>query len=260
MNLETLLYDVDDDGIALVTINRPDKLNALDRRTLDELDACFLEIGRDEDVRSVIITGAGEKSFVAGADINQFKELGAMEGHRFALRGQAVFNRIENLSKPVVAAVNGYALGGGCELALACHFRTASENATFGQPEVNLGIIPGYGGTQRLPRIVGRGLATEMILTGERVSARRALEIGLVNRIFPGDTLVDGTRELVRKMTRKAPVALSMALDAILYSDLPLQEGLRYEATLFGQCCATSDFQEGVEAFLSRREPKFQGK
>lgn len=260
MDLETLLYDVDDEGIALITINRPDKLNALDRRTLDELEQTFLAAAEDEAVKAVILTGAGAKSFVAGADITQFQELGAMEGHRFALRGQAVFNRIEGLSKPVVCAVNGFALGGGCELALACHFRTASESASFGQPEVNLGIIPGYGGTQRLPRIVGRGIAAEMILTGDRVDAKRAYEIGLVNSIHPDDALIEETKKVIRKMTSKAPLAMSMALDALLSSDLPLHEGLRYEATLFGQCCATQDFQEGVRAFLDRRPPKFEGK
>lgn len=260
MDFETLLYDVDSDGIALITINRPDKLNALTRRTLDELEQALVEAGEDDAVKAVIITGAGKKSFVAGADISQFEDLGAMDGHRFALRGQAVFNRIENLTKPVVCAVNGYALGGGSELALACHLRTASENASFGQPEVNLGIIPGYGGTQRLPRIVGRGIAAELILTGEHIDAQRAYEIGLVNKIFPSDTLIERTRELVLKMTTKAPLAVAMAIDAVLSSDLPLHEGLRYEATLFGQCCATQDFHEGVRAFLERRQPDFQGK
>lgn len=260
MDFETLLYDVDDDGIALITINRPDKLNALNRQTLDELEQCFMHAREDSNVRAIILTGSGRKSFVAGADISQFEGLGAMAGHRFALRGQAVFNRIESLPVPVVCAVNGYALGGGCELALACHFRTAAETASFGQPEVNLGIIPGYGGTQRLPRIVGRGIAAELVLTGERIDAKRAHEIGLVNHVFPDGSLVDDTKDLVRKMTSKAPVALSMALDALLASDLPLHEGLRYEATLFGQCCATEDFQEGVRAFLDRRQPEFEGK
>lgn len=260
MNLQTLLYDVDTDGIALVTVNRPEKLNALTNETLDELDRVFLEANDDDAVRAVIVTGAGTKSFVAGADISQFRELTAMDGHRFALRGQAVFNRIESLSKPVVAAVNGYALGGGSELALSCHLRTASENASFGQPEVNLGIMPGYGATQRLPRIVGRGIATELILTGEPITSARAYEIGLVNRVFSAGELIERTREMVRKMVTKAPLALATALDALRSSDLPLHEGLRYEASLFGQCCATDDFKEGVQAFLERRQPNFQGK
>lgn len=259
MNLETLKYDVEN-GIALITLNRPDKLNALSREVLDELEDCFVAIGRDEAVQGVIITGAGEKAFAAGADIAQFKSMGAMEGHRFALRGQAVFNRIESLPKPVIAAVNGFALGGGCELALACHLRTASEKASFGQPEVNLGIIPGYGATQRLPRLVGLGLATEMILTGDRLSAERALEIGLVNRVFAAGALLDETRALLEGILSKAPAAIGLALEALHSSGIPLHEGLRHEATLFGQCCATEDFAEGVAAFLERRRPEFKGR
>jgi enoyl-CoA hydratase len=259
MAFNTLRYDVDGDGIALITINRPDRLNSLSVETLDEIDHCFTEAATDSNVRAVVITGAGDKSFAAGADISEFKDLGGIEGHRFAHRGQEVFNRIEAMEKPVVAAVNGYALGGGCELALACHLRTAVEDASFGQPEVNLGIIPGFGGSQRLPRIVGRGIAMEMILTADRISARRAFEIGLVNRIYPAGTLLDGTKDFVRKIVSKAPLALAMALEAVRSSDLPLSEGLRYEASLFGQCCATEDFTEGVDAFLQRREPKFKG-
>lgn len=259
MNLESLTYDVVD-GIALLTLNRPEKLNALSREVLDELEDCFVAIARDEAVKGVILTGAGEKAFAAGADISEFKSMGAMEGHRFALRGQAVFNRIEGLPKPVIAAVNGFALGGGCELALACHLRTASESASFGQPEVNLGIIPGYGATQRLPRLVGLGRATEMILTGDHVSARRAHEIGLVNRVFAFDALMEGTRELLKGILSKAPAAVGLALEAVLSSDIPLHEGLRHEATLFGQCCATEDFVEGVDAFLQRRKPEFKGR
>lgn len=259
MNLDSIDYDVDD-GIAVITLNRPDKLNALSREVLDELEDCFVAIGRDDAVKGVILTGAGEKAFAAGADIAQFKSMGAMEGHRFALRGQAVFNRIESLPKPVIAAVNGFALGGGSELALSCHLRTASETATFGQPEVNLGIIPGYGATQRLPRLVGLGRATELILTGDKISASRALEIGLVNRVFSGEQLLDGTKDLLRTILSKAPAAIGLALEALHSSDIPLHEGLRHEATLFGQCCATEDFVEGVGAFLERRKPEFKGR
>lgn len=259
MKLESLAYDVSE-GIALITLNRPDKLNALSREVLDELEDCFVEVGRDDDVKGVVMTGAGEKAFAAGADISQFKSMGALEGHRFALRGQAVFNRIESLSKPVIAAVNGFALGGGCELALACHLRTASDTAAFGQPEVNLGIIPGYGGTQRLPRLVGLGRATELVLTGDRISAQRAYEIGLVNRVFPADELIDGTKKMLSGILSKAPAAVALALEALHSSDIPLHEGLRYEATLFGQCCATEDFAEGVDAFLERRKPDFKGR
>lgn len=253
-------YELGGDGIALITINRPEQLNALDRGVMDGLEQHFREAHSDDAVRGIIITGAGEKSFVAGADIRQFRELDALEGHRFALRGQAIFNQIEDMPKPVVAAVNGYALGGGCELALACHLRIASENAQFGQPEVDLGILPGYGGTQRLPRIVGRGLAMEMILTGERVSAQRALEIGLVNRVVPRGVLLDVARELLLKVAEKAPIAIRLALDALRVSDQPLRQGLRYEAALFGQACASEDFREGTAAFLERRKASFQGR
>ena len=259
MDLQHLLFEVDADGVALVTINRPQKLNALNADVLSELDVCFRRARSSKDVKGVVLTGAGEKSFVAGADIGQFTELDALKGHRFALRGQAVFNRIEEMPKPVVAAVNGFALGGGCELALACHLRVASEDASFGQPEVNLGIIPGYGGTQRLPRLVGRGLATELILTGARTSAQRAYEIGLVNRVVPTSEVVETARELVLTIASKAPLAISMALDALRASDLPLREGLRYEAALFGQACATEDAKEGATAFLERREAQFKG-
>ena len=259
MTLETLRYEIDD-GIAVVTVNRPDKLNALNALVLHELSQAFDQARSDSAVQGVVLTGAGAKSFVAGADIQQFPDLDALKGHRFALHGQAVFNRIEEMPKPVVAAVNGYALGGGCELALACHLRVASENASFGQPEVSLGIIPGYGGTQRLPRLVGRGIATELILTGERISAQRAYEIGLVNRLVPLGELLEAARELVATIVAKAPLAVGMALQALRASDLPLQEGLRYEAVLFGQSCATADFQEGVAAFLERRKAEFKGK
>ena len=258
MVLETLLYEVDD-GIAVITVNRPDKLNALNALVLHELSQAFHQARSDGAVQGVVLTGAGAKSFVAGADIQQFPDLDALEGHRFALRGQAVFNRIEEMPKPVVAAVNGYALGGGCELALACHLRIASENASFGQPEVNLGILPGYGGTQRLPRLVGRGIATELILTAERISAQRAYEIGLVNRVVPQGNLLETAKEIIATIAAKAPLAVGMALEALRASDLPLHEGLRHEAALFGQTCATDDFKEGVAAFLERRKADFKG-
>ena len=258
MTLETLLYEVDD-GIAVITINRPDKLNALNTQVIHELGQAFHQARVDQDVQGVILTGAGPKSFVAGADIKQFPDLDALKGHRFALRGQAVFNRIEEMPKPVIAAVNGYALGGGCELALACHMRVASENAQFGQPEVNLGIIPGYGGTQRLPRLVGHGIATELILTGDRITAQRAYEIGLVNRVAPLDELLQTTKAMLTTIMTKAPLAVGLALEALRASDLPLREGLRHEAALFGQACSSEDFQEGVAAFLERRKATFKG-
>lgn len=259
MDLKTLLYDVDEEGIALVTINRPDKLNALNAAVINELELCIHKFRSDRSVRGVIITGSGERSFAAGADITQFTDLNAQSGYRFAVRGQTIFNRLEELSKPVVAAVNGFALGGGCELALACHLRIASENAEFGQPEVNLGIIPGFGATQRLPRIVGIGIATEMILTGERIGARRAYEIGLVNRVVPLADLIDTARSLVRVILEKAPMAVGFALDALHASDQPLLQGLRHEAALFGHACGTEDFREGVNAFVERRKAAFKG-
>jgi len=258
MTLETLLYTVED-GIAVITVNRPDTLNALNAQVIQELGQAFYQARADDAVQGIVLTGAGDKSFVAGADIQQFPDLDALSGHRFALRGQAVFNRIEEMPKPVVAAVNGYALGGGCELALACHLRVASENASFGQPEVGLGLLPGYGATQRLPRLVGRGLAIELILTGDRISAGRAYEIGLVNRVVPLGDLLDTAKTIIATIAAKAPLAVGMALEALRTSDLPLHEGLRYEASLFGQACATADFKEGVAAFLERRKPTFKG-
>ncbi|MDZ4700553.1 MAG: enoyl-CoA hydratase-related protein [Rhodothermales bacterium] len=259
MAFDTLLYAVDD-RVATITINRPESLNALTAVVLDELTQAFGDAEQDPAVAGVVLTGAGPKSFVAGADIKQFTTLDGESGYRFALAGQAVFNRIEGLSKPVVAAVNGFALGGGCELALACHLRIASETASFGQPEVNLGIIPGYGGTQRLPRIVGHGIALELILTGERIDARRAYEIGLANKVVPPESLLDEARRMVHLIGAKAPLAVAYALEASRAAELPLAEGLRQEATLFGRACATHDFKEGVEAFLGRRAARFSGR
>ena len=260
MDFETLRYEVDDEGIAVISIDRPDKLNALNAAVLSDLDRAFRQARSDAAVQGVVLTGAGDRSFVAGADIQQFPELDALDGHRFALRGQAVLNRIEEMSKPVVAAVNGFALGGGCELAMACHLRVAAEQAVFGQPEVNLGIIPGYGGTQRLPRLVGLGLATELILTGERISAERAYQIGLVNRVVASGDLLATAKELLHAITSKGPLAVSFALEALRASDQPLREGLRHEAALFGQTCATEDAKEGATAFLERRKPEFKGR
>lgn len=260
MDLKTLLYDVDSDGVALITIDRPDKLNTLNINVLNELDLCFRNARSNKDIRGVILTGSGEKAFAAGADISQFTGLDSLSGFRFAARGQAIFDRIETMSKPVIAAVNGYALGGGSELALACHIRIASENAEFGQPEVNLGILPGFGGTQRLPRIVGIGRATEIILTGERINAQRAYEIGLVNLVVSSDTLVDRAREMIRTIAGKAPIAVALALEALRSSDAPLAQGQRHEAALFGHACGTEDFKEGVQAFLERRKASFSGR
>lgn len=260
MTFETLLFSADADGLATVTINRPDKLNALNAQVIEDLDQCFARMADDSAVKGVVLTGAGPKSFVAGADIAQFTRLDAATGHAFALRGQAVFRRIEQLPKPVLAAVNGFALGGGCELALACHLRIAAEHAQFGQPEVALGILPGYGGTQRLPRLVGRGRALELILTGNRISAQRAFEMGLVNQVVPADRLLDAAHAMLATIVAKAPVAVALSLQAVYASDLPLAEGLAYEAARFGEACGTEDFREGATAFLEKRPPVFKGR
>jgi len=260
MTYETLLVAVDDHGIATVTINRPDKLNALNAQVIDDLDGFFAVAEEDNAIRGVILTGAGEKSFVAGADIARFRELDGVTGKAFADRGQAVFSRIENLPKPVIAAVNGFALGGGSELALACHIRIASENAVFGQPEVNLGILPGYGGTQRLPRLVGLGIATELILTGNMIKADRAHAIGLANQVVPVDELMEAARKMMGTILSKAPLAVAMSLKALRVADQPLAVGLKEEAALFGEACDTEDFKEGVEAFLGKRKASFTGR
>jgi enoyl-CoA hydratase len=249
------------DGIAVVTVNRPDKLNALNARTVEELDAAFSSLGADPGVSGVILTGAGEKAFVAGADIAELRALGPREAHEVAGRGQRVFARIERLPKPVIAAVNGFALGGGCELALACHLRVASENARLGTPEVKLGLMCGYGGTQRLPRLVGRGRALEILLTGEMVDAAEALRIGLVNRVVPKDKLLAEAEGLLKKMLANGPVAVRYTLEAVASGlEMPLEEGQNLEAALFGVLCTTEDMKEGTSAFLEKRPAQFKGK
>ena len=249
------------DGITFVTVNRPDKLNALNDRTVEELDAAFAAVAADLAVRGVILTGAGEKAFVAGADIAELSTQSPIQGTERSVRGQRVLDRIERLGKPVVAAVNGFALGGGCELALACHVRVASENARLGMPEVKLGIMCGYGGTQRLPRLVGKGRALEMLLTGEMVDAQEALRIGLVNRVVPKDKLLAESDALIRKMLANGPVSLRFTLEAVNDGlEMPLDEAQRAEATLFGLICSTGDMKEGTKAFLEKRPAKFQGK
>jgi enoyl-CoA hydratase len=260
MSYQTILYDTGD-RVATVTINRPEKLNALNALAKEELRDCFLSIGRNAEIAAVIITGAGEKSFVAGTDIAELAGLDAASGKRFAERGQELFNLIENLDRPVIAAVNGYALGGGCELALACHLRLASEKARFGQPEVQLGVIPGYGGTQRLARLIGRGRALEMILTGAQLDAEEAYRIGLVNRVVPAGELLARARAMAEQIASMPPRALAFALRAVGASgETTLSEGLRREADLFGSCCATEDFREGTTAFLQKRKPVFRGR
>jgi enoyl-CoA hydratase len=250
-----------EDGIALVTIDRPKKLNALDSATLGELENAFESLRGDPDVRAAIITGSGDKAFVAGADIRELAEKNPVTGLEAALRGQSVFRKIERLGKPVVAAVNGFALGGGLELALSCHFRLASPNAKLGLPEVSLGAIPGYGGTQRLSRLVGRGRALELILTGEPIDADEAYRIGLVNRVVLQDELLSASRELLSKCIRNAPLALENAIVAVDEGlDVGLEKGLTIEANLFGILCGTEDLREGMNAFLEKRKAEFHGK
>ena len=249
------------EGVAIVAVNRPDKLNALNDRTVEELDAAFAAIGSDPQVRGAILTGAGEKAFVAGADIAELSTQSPVDGKERSIRGQKVLDRIENLGKPVIAAVNGFALGGGCELALACHVRVAAENAKLGTPEVKLGIMCGYAGTQRLPRLVGKGRALEMLLTGEMVGAQDALRIGLVNRVVPRETLLAEAEGLLRQMLANGPVSLRFTLEAVNAGlEMPQDEAQYLEATLFGLICTTEDMKEGTKAFLENRPAKFQGK
>jgi enoyl-CoA hydratase len=246
---ENLLHE-NKEGIAFVTINRPAVRNALNTATLEELRETFSQIRNDDAVHVAILTGAGDKAFVAGADINELATLAPVAGKDYSLAGQAVFDSIERLGKPVIAAVNGFALGGGCELAMACTFRIASERAVFGQPEVKLGIIPGYGGTQRLARLVGRGYAAQMMVTGEMINAAEALRIGLVNKVVAPEELMPAAEEIAKKVIANAPLAVKFSLDS-------LERGMEYEAILFGLCCATEDMKEGMKAFLEKRAPKF---
>lgn len=256
---ETLLFTVDDDGIATLVINRPDKLNALNNAVLDELQKVFSHIRENDLVKGVIVTGHGEKAFVAGADIKELSMLDTKSGRRASEKGQDLFNYIEEMPKPVIALVNGYALGGGSELAMACHIRIATDNAIFGFPEVSLGLIPGYGGTQRLTRLVGKGRAMEMIMTGAHVSAQRAFDTGLVNRIVQATEGFNTAIEMMRQILKKSPLAVSKAIHAVNTCEYDRDEGYKLEASHFGTLCGSSDFREGVSAFLEKRKPKFTG-
>ncbi len=258
MDYKNILFE-EKKSIAIVTINRPEKLNALNYQTMVELKDVFEKIKNSETVKVVIITGAGEKAFVAGADISELNKLDVVSGKEFAEFGQAVFTGIEKLGKPVIAAVNGFALGGGCELSLACTIRLASGNAKFGQPEVNLGIIPGYGGTQRLARLINSGRALEYILTGNMMNAEEAYRIGLVNHVYTQENLLEEAEKLAMKIISKGQVAIKMSLNAVNSVDeLSENEGLNYEASLFAVCCGTEDFKEGTSAFLEKRKPEFK--
>jgi len=259
-NLENLKAEARD-GILRVTIDRPKLLNALNAKTVDEIERVFAEGRTDDAVKAVIVTGSGEKAFVAGADINELAQKNPITGKEASQRGQDVFGAIERFPKPVIAAINGFALGGGCELALACHIRIASESAKIGLPEVTLGIIPGYGGTQRMARLLGKGKALELICTGDFVTAADAERIGLVNRVVPADQLLATCEEMAKKMISRGPLAVRAAIEAVVVgSDMPLEAGQLLEATLFGLLCASDDTKEGMRAFIEKRVANFTGK
>lgn len=260
MAYENLLLEKKN-SIAYVTVNRPKVLNALNMATMDELRAAFTDVKNDPSVRVAILTGAGEKAFIAGADIGELSKHDAASGKEYTHRGQSVLDLIENLGKPVIACINGFALGGGCEIAMACTMRLASENAKLGQPEVKLGIIPGYGGTQRLPRLVGKGIAMQLALTGEMITAQEAHRIGLVNEVTPAAELIPRAEAIAGKIIANAPLAVQYAMEAVNKGlEMTLQEGLYLEAVLFGVSCATEDKKEGTTAFLEKRPPQFKGK
>lgn len=260
MELQNTLYEVRD-KIAYVTLNRPKVLNALNRQTMDELRDIFLDIRHRSDAMAVILTGSGEKAFVAGADINELATQTPLQGKDTSHRGQHVLEIIETLGKPVLAAINGFALGGGCELAMACHLRFASDNAKLGQPEVKLGLIAGYGGTQRLVRLVGLGRALELLLSGEQISAQRAAEIGLVNRVYPQADLIKESEAYLQKVIANGPIAVRLSIEAAVRgSQMTLAEGLNLEATMFGLVCTTEDMKEGTRAFIEKRTANFQNK
>jgi enoyl-CoA hydratase len=259
MSFENLLI-AREGSSAILTVNRPKVLNALNTQTLDELRRAILELTHDEAIRAVVLTGAGEKSFVAGADINELAVQSPTGGRELALRGQHVLDLIEHMGKPVIAAINGYALGGGCELAMACTIRIAADTARLGQPEINLGIIPGYAGTQRLARIVGKGRALELLLSGDQISAQEAHRLGLVNRVVPAAELMAEARKLAATLASKAPIAIRYILEAVHKGlEMPFAQAQIFEATLFGLVASTDDMREGTAAFLQKRKPAFKG-
>ena len=258
--LENLLYEKKG-AIAYVTLNRPKVLNALNQRTWENLRTAFEDARDDAQVRGVILTGAGDKAFIAGADISELSHVTAIEAEKSSTYGQEVLNLVENLGKPVIAAVNGFALGGGCETAMACTIRVASEHAKFGQPEVTLGLIPGGGGTQRLPRLIGKGRALQIILSGEMISAQEAFRIGLVNEVVPAAELITRAEAILKRIFSNAPVAVKYSLEAVNKGmETSQAEGLSLEASLFGLCAGTEDKKEGTSAFLEKRKPQFQGR
>ncbi len=257
MEFNTLLFAIEN-GIATITINRPDKLNALNKDVIDDLSQAIDEVNNNPDIKSAVITGAGPKAFVAGADISEFTTLGISEGAELARKGQSmVFDKIENAAKPIIAAVNGFALGGGCELAMSCHFRLAADNAKFGQPEVNLGLIPGYGGTQRLTALVGKGRAMELCMTSNLINAGEALAMGLVNHVTTPENLMEKAKEILNTINSKAPLALAKVIQCV--NKAGSATGYETEISLFGECFATTDMKEGVTAFMEKRKAVFTG-
>jgi enoyl-CoA hydratase len=256
---QTLLTSLEN-GIFTITINRPDKLNAINKQVMLDLNDVIQEVEKNAAIKAVILTGSGQKGFVAGADISEFVGLNSGEGMDLARRGQEIFFKIENCSKPVIAAVNGFALGGGCELAMACHFRIAAENAKFGQPEVNLGLIPGYGGTQRLVQLIGKGRALELLMTGNMIDAATALQYGLVNYVVPQEELLAKAISLLQTITSKAPLAISHCIKAVNAVFNHTKDGYEVELEAFGDSFDTQDMKEGAAAFLEKRKPNFTGK
>ncbi|GGD48854.1 enoyl-CoA hydratase/isomerase family protein [Muriicola marianensis] len=259
MEFNNILVSIEDD-LAIVTINRPKKLNALNTATIKELHLAFKALQKDNKVRVIILTGSGEKAFVAGADISEFAHFDTKQGGQLAAQGQELlFDFVENLQKPIIAAINGFALGGGLELAMSCHFRIASHNARMGLPEVSLGVIPGYGGTQRLPQLIGKGRAMEMIMTGGMIDVERAIEYGLVNHITSSEELLDFCKNIAKKIAKNSPMAISQAIKAINAGFKNDVDGFEIEINAFGQCFGTDDFKEGTTAFLEKRKASFQG-
>ena len=256
---QTLLTELDN-GTLLITINREDKLNALNKMVIAELAAVMDEVYANPEIKGVIITGSGAKAFAAGADIAEFKELNEVQGKALARKGHETFNKIDKCPKPIVAAVNGFALGGGCELAMACHIRIASENAKFGQPEVNLGLIPGYGGTQRLVQLIGKGKALEMLLTADMIDANTANRLGLVNEVVQTVELLDHCKAIIKKTSTKAPIAIARVIESVYAHFKDGIDGFDTEIDLFGKCVATEDFIEGTAAFMEKRKASFKGK
>lgn len=255
---QTLLASIED-GICIITINRPDKLNALNKTVMEEISAAVDEVYNNTAIKAAIITGAGPKSFVAGADISEFIGLSVEEGKTLAKKGQDIFFKIENAAKPIIACVNGFALGGGCELAMACHFRIASENAKFGQPEVNLGLLPGYGGTQRLTQLIGKGRAIELMISGNMIEAATALQYGLVNYVVPQEELLAKGLNILHNIITKAPIAVGKCIAAANAVYDETQNGFAFEVDAFGACFGTNDKVEGTNAFLEKRKPVFKG-